>query len=615
MARRWPVPPMARLWSRQRAARTWPVRPVLAVVAAAALAGGCAAVPTVGQPEPVTGASGQAEQQFVQPVPPVPDRTWTAQQIVQGFLAASASFASDAAAARRFLAPPLRRSFHPGKRSAVTVLDGPLRPVSNTVGSRNVESESTLVKHVSLTGQQLATISSLGQYIDNPGPRKYVFQLAKYHGQWLITQLPSGSAVLLTQSDVQQVYQPRNLYVFSPAAGTSLVPEPVFAPQEDTYADVARGLVGALIKTGQTPSWLSPATITAFPAGTLLRSLSIVGSDAVVDLGGTVAGAAPQELRRMADQLVATLTSTSYGQAPISKSVTLKINGRMWDQALQDITAKVPGAEASSAPLYYINAAGAVSELEDGQARPVRGPAGRGEIPLGTIAVSPGKPTQLAGTLATGSGCVIYYGSLSGSAVLSHRTIPGGARCSSLSWDSLGDIWVVSGVRTWVLPAGSRQPVQVNLPPLPGTNPPSYQVLSLRVAPDSVRVAMLVKEQDGTRAILLSSVSRAHGQIEMGPGVNIIGTSLSTDAASPPSSLSWYDPDHLIVLAGTQLYEVPVNGGDAIAGGPVPRGAGSITSAGPGRIAAVSQGEILTSSGPQQIQQPAFKGTSPAYPG
>lgn len=101
----------------------------------------------------------------------------------------------------------------------------------------------------------------------------------------------------------------------------------------------------------------------------------------------------------------------------------------------------------------------------------------------------------------------------------------------------------------------------------------------------------------------------------MGPGVNIIGTSLSTDAAAPPSSLSWYDPDHLIVLAGTQLYEVPVNGGDAIAGGPVPRGAGSITSAGPGRIAAVSQGEILTSSGPQQIQQPAFKGTSPAYPG
>jgi len=591
------------------------LRPVLAAVAAAALAGGCAAVPTVGQPEQVTGASGQAEQQFVQPVPPVPGRSWTAQEVVQGFLAASASFAGDYAAARRFLAPPLRRSFNPGP--TVTVLDGPLRPYASRLGSHNVESESTPIETVSLMGQQLATISSIGQYVDNPGLRRYVFQLGRYHGQWLITQLPAGSAVLLTQSDVEQFYQPRNLYVFSPPGGPSLVPEPVFAPQEDTYADVAGDLVEALIQTAQTPSWLSPATITAFPAGTRLKSVSIVGSDAVVDLTGSIARAGPQELQRMTDQLVATLTATSYGQAPISKSVTLKINGRPVEQGLQaqDVTAKVAGAEPSTAPLYYIDAAGAVSELVSGHARTVRGPAGRGQVPLSTIAVSPGKPAELAGTLATGPGCVIYYGSLSGSGELSHRTIPGDSTCSSLSWDSLGDIWVVAGVRTWVLPAGSRQPVQVSLPSLPGVDPQSYRVLSLRLAPDGVRVAMLVVQQDGTRALLLTSVSRAHGQTSMGPGVNIIGTSLNTDAAAAPSSLSWYDPDHLIVLAGTQLYEVPVNGGKAIAGGPVPRGAESLTSAGPGRIAAVSQGEILTSSGPQQIQQPAFKGTSPAYPG
>jgi hypothetical protein len=584
---------------------------VLAVCAAAALASGCATVPTVGQPQPVTGVSGQAQQQFVQPIPPVPEPGWTAQEIVEGFLAASASFANNHAAARQFLAPPLRKSFDPG--FAVTVVSGSLRPSSKRVGPHNLEGESIDVDTVSLTGQQLATINTIGQYIDNPGPHRYVFRLERFSGQWLITELPSASAVLMTQSDFEQVYQPRNLYLYAPGS-LELVPEPVFAPQQDTYADVASNLVDALVMAVQQKSWLARATTSAFPGGTYrIGKVAIVGSNAVVNLGGGVTEAAPQELQEMAAQLVNTLTSTSYGQPPISKSVTLEINGQVADVGgtqSQDFAATVPGSHVGLAPLYYISASGAVSELAAGRGRPVRGTAGRGQIPFGMIAVSPSTPAQLAGALATGRGCDIYYGSLGGSGPLSHRTVPGSSRCSSLSWDSLGDIWAVNGTRIWVLPAGDRQPVAISLPQLPGFKPPSYRVLALRVAPDGVRVAMLVQKSTGGRDLLLTAVTRANKQISLGPSVTI-GTRLTTT----PTSLSWYDPDHLIVLAGSQLYEVPVNGGEVVTGGPVPRGTESITAAGPGQIAAVSQGEILTSSGPQQIQQPAVKGTSPAYPG
>jgi two-component system sensor histidine kinase MtrB len=600
-------------------ARRWPLlRPALAVAAAAAVAAGCAGVPTVGQPQEVRGASGQAEQQFVQPIPPVPGRGWTAREVVQGFLAASASFAG-APAAARFLAPSLRRTFKPA--NTVTVLSGPLHLLARRTGSRTIEGESTVIQTISLTGQQLANISDVGQYVDNPAPRTYVFQLARYNRQWLIITLPNESGVLLTQPNFVQVYQPRNLYVFSPlAGGQGLVPEPLFAPQGDTYSDLAKDLVNGLLNTSQQKAWLSPATNTAFTPGMHLRRVTIVGSDAVVDLGGAVDGLGAEELSQIATQLVATLTSTSYGQAPISKSVTLELNGHIPPGISQEsldphaVQAKVPGTRASTAPLYYLNAAGAVSELQSGKARTVRGPAGRGQIPLQMIAVSPTRPTQLAGTLASGRDCVIYYGSLSGSGELSHATI-GDHRCDSLSWDTLGDIWAVSGNDVFVLRPGSRQPVQVGLPPQPGNSPSPYRVLSLRVAPDGVRVAMLVQQPDGVRRLLLTAVTRVHSQIAMVQADSIIGTSLTADSAAQPSSLSWYDPDHLIVLAGTQLYEVPVNGGDAIAGGPVPRGTESITAAGPGRIAAVSQGEILTSSGPEQIQQPAVKGTSPAYPG
>jgi Lipoprotein LpqB beta-propeller domain/Sporulation and spore germination len=598
--------------ARQRAL----LRAAVAATAAAVLAAGCATVPTVGPPEAVSGSSGPA-QQFVQPIPPEPNSSWSPQDMVQGFLAASANFPSPGkpAAALRFLAPELRKSWRP--RWAVTVVAPGTKLTATPVGPATVQGAQTEVDTVSLTGQRLATISDIGQYLDQPGSQSYVFRLAKFHAQWLIIGLPRASA-LLTEADFEEVYQPRNLYFWSPASD-QLVPEPVFAPQTDALPNVATNLVDALLKSNlEQGSWLATATSTAFPAGTTLLGVSIDGSNALVNLGGAASAATTLQLQRMAAQLVTTLTSTSYAQSPISQSVTLEINGQPQevngDQVQQpsDYEYLIPRFPAASQTLYYIGASGAVSELASGsRARVVPGPGGSAQIPFATIAVSPADPAELAGALGTGRGCVIYYGALASTAALDHRDLPdrSDGPCVSLSWDSSREIWAATAHRIWVLPPGARQPTQVVLPSLPGSDSQPYRILALRVALDGVRVAMLVQTQTGQREVLVTAATRADDQISLGPAITI-GTSLSS-----PAALSWYDPDHLIVLAGSQLYEVPVNGGAPEAVGPGGSGSQVITSAGPGQIAVGGHGEILTSSGPNQIQQPAVKGTSPAYPG
>lgn len=591
----------------------------LAALAAAALASACATVPTAGRPTQVTGASGQG-QPYVQPVPPKPAASWTEQDIVQGFMAASASFANDHAAARAFLSPQLRKTWRPGWAAAV--LGGQQNLKVNAVGPRNILGESTLIATVSMTGHQLATISNIGQYQISPASQDYKFKLARFGKQWLITQLPQPSSVLLlTQTDFEQVYQPRNLYVWS-RNGDSLLPEPAFAPLEgvDANRTVATNLVTALLTNQPQASWLGSDTTTAFPRGTKLlgppkAQVAINGPTAVVNLSGAAARAGPDQLTHMAAQLVTTLTSTSYGQTAISRSVVLEINGRprtiMGRQVLQPelFQPLIPGYRQPRSPLYFLESSGAISELDPGADAPrvVQRPRGKEQARYSLIAVSPSGDSQFAGAAKDKNGCVIYYGTLGTTATLRHAMISGPGACTSLSWDSKGNIWAVADQTVWVLPAGTtRQPMNVAVPPLPGR--PSH-VLALRVAPDGVRAAMLLQHPGGPRQIALTAIS--------GTGASIVFDAAVTVGASvtDPVALSWYDSDHLIVLSRTQLYQVPANGGPALSVAGVSLGTRSVTALGPGQIATEANGEVLTSTGPDENQERVAKGTSPAYPG
>jgi hypothetical protein len=615
-------------------ARRRVLRAVGLAVAAAALVTGCATVPSVGQPRAVIGATGQIPQ-FVQLIPPVPQADWGPDQIVQGFVAASASFAGNHAAAQRFLSPAARRTLHLGSWPVTVVNVGsdptltPLRPAAGN-------GPPTLTQ-ATLRASQVATISDIGQYVYGPARRTYHFTLVRVGGQWRINSL-TPPALLLSQDSFMDVYQARNLYFWSPGY-QALVPEPVFAPQQDTYAAAAASLVHALMRTSQDlgsadqhdQTWLADATQTAFRPGTTLigDKVAIEGQTAIVNLGGAAARASPAELQRMARQLVTTLTSTSYASPPIARHVELQINGRQPRGASQ--RPSPPGPPLSTGPLYYLATNGTVSALSAQNAqsaqvgqnapsepsgRPVRNAPGHGQVPFSRIAVGsdPASGTQLlAGAAVAGQGCTVYYGPLTGTAPLSSSAVPdsGGGPCTSVSWDSRGDIWAVAAGDIWVLPAGSRQFLPIGPPLLPGGSAADYQVLSLRVAPDAVRVALLVKVAGPPAAnqVVMAAVSHLGGEFLLGTTV-AVGPTLAS-----PIALSWYDPDHLVVLARSELYSVPVNGGAPAPIVPAPDGVSSVTATGPGRIAVVGGTQVYTSTGLEQSMQPGPRGTDAAYQG
>jgi hypothetical protein len=588
-----------------------------AAVAAALLASGCANIPTVGRPTQVTGVSEQGLPS-VQPVPPVPHDGMTERAIVQGFIAASASFAHHHAAARAFLDSKLQQTWKPG--TAAAVVAGLTARVSRSLGPVIGNGQATLRGTVTVTAHQVATISDVGRYINSPASTVYKFHLTRAGKQWRITSLPSPSSLLLlTQADFKEVYQPRNLYVWTPDL-QALVPEPVFAPEEGTSASassVAENLIKALLTNTAQSSFLGSDTRSLFPRGTrLLGNVDVDGQTATVNLNRAAGRVSAARFQQMAAQLVVTLTSNSYAQPPVAGSVTLEVNGRVRPIDGRPVVgwhrfAHLVPTASHRLPMYFISKAGLVSELQPGTLpQPVQKPLAIGQRPFGLIAVSGGRQPQLAGTLTTARGCVIYYGSLTRLGSLHHQAIPipHSGPCTSVDWDRHGNIWAVASNAVWVLQPGGRQPIELPRPPLPGGGPPAYKVLSLSVAGDGVRAAMLIKNKDGTQQVALTAIG--------GSGTSIAFSSsiITGPALTDPIALSWYDADHLVVLSRSQLYEVPVNGGALIPVGPAP-GAVQVAAAGPGQVATAGGGVILTSSGPNENQQPAAKGTSPTYPG
>src|SRR5215471_14311463 len=103
---------------------------VVACLAVAALSG-CATLPTRGQALPVKEAQAGLGQgtDYPQLIPATPGKGWSPEQIVAGFLAASASFPQDHAFARLYLTPKSARTWNPGW--AVTVVSG--QPVPKLV--------------------------------------------------------------------------------------------------------------------------------------------------------------------------------------------------------------------------------------------------------------------------------------------------------------------------------------------------------------------------------------------------------------------------------------------------------------------------------------------------
>jgi Lipoprotein LpqB beta-propeller domain len=612
----------------------------LAAVAVIAAVAGCATAPSGGPPRRATG-SGTQVQAYVQPLPPPPPtKTWGPTAVVRGFLHASASYAFDPVAAEQYLAPPLRKSWHPESGPVAVVGGTPLLSSEPPFYKPQLESASepgAPREIVKLTGQRLATLSETGQYQYTPGVNvEYQFNLAKTNGVWLIDELPQGQpGLLLTQADFESVYQPRNLFFYAPAEPWQdpigvLVPDPVYAPVVSSNSalntNLATGLVNGLLN-GQ-GDWLSGATSSAFPAGShLLKQVKIIGHVAQVDLGGAAAHAQPLQIERMEAQLRATLGDRSYS-APLANQVQLYINNvpeYSWPASGNDLVTSL-----GTGPVLAVTGPGTVVQLpgnpRSGATSVTRVNAAQiGRTPITAIAAEPGggRTPPVAVAVPYGSGCAVLVTAGGQTPYRPYVLSTSGGTCTSLSWDNGGNLWAAAGQDVWLLPAQNRRPVAVDLTALTALSQSGSQILALRMAPDSVRAALLVRTRSGNSKLLLAAARFEHG------GAVAFGQPVSIGAGvADPIAISWQDAYHLAVLADNgAIWAIPLTGGAGLqpGGSPPPQslgaapdGAQTLTTDGPELIVGATDGGVshiwassLSTGGWAQVTS----GSDPVYPG
>jgi hypothetical protein len=624
--------------------RGWPG--ALVALAVAVTAAACATLPTSGSilVKSLHGSGGLG-QTGVQIEPVAPRTGWTPTNIVNGFLAASASPSYNPTSvtpaytvAREYLTPKYNRQWRPGW--AATIIDSP--NVVQRKLPKNLVTGGPLGPVVAVTGQHLAMLQTTGRYqagsvVVEPASTAFNFTLTQVKGQWRISGItvgtrPDPTLLLIRRSDFVRDYQPRNLYYYAPGQNSNvLVPDPVYIPQQAGSRGIVAGLVGALLKPPPNPSWLNEAATTAFPRGTVeLGNPQVIGGAlAVVNLGGAAAKATPVQRRRMLAQLDLSLISQPYqGQAqnPI-QSVLLKLNGRPVQPLTQAAYERYLPLGLDT-PLYYQVPAGpsgpaVVMRTRSDQQVTVPMPRAVGGVPFNTVAVSMASAGSAVVAGCSGKGVYLMPQSHGGEVI----TIRLPADCTSLSWDVHENLWVATGQQIFEIPrAAPNPPASPTLLPVAVPKFPHGRFLALRVAPDGVRVALIVRVGSVTKIEVaaismladIKYLAQKRQMLRVGPDV------------ANPVALSWLEPDHLLVLdqqgAGrTVLYEVPLDGAKSTEI-PTPGGVTAVAAAPQGgqqRVlvaigpTATAPGEIemSTTELPNPEWRPLVKGITPVFPG
>ena len=547
-----------------RSGRLRGLAPAAFVVALLALLAGCISEPSGGPVISYSMTQGPGGQS--QPLPQIiaqpPAAGWTPKQIVTGFLAASASFTGGQRIAREYLTTEENRAWTPNW-SAVVYSSGP-----NVGQAALTGTGSGQVAKVTVGGSVQAFLSGTGGYVapsasatgGAPGGSP-TFRLEKVGGQWRISKAPPY--LVLTSYSFQYDYQLRNLYFFDPT-GSYLVPDPVYVPLQATTASLMDGLVYDLIHPPG--DWLSRgATSTSLPAKTTtIGDVTLTGGTAAVNLGGAITKGANDKklMQQVSSQLLYTLIG-SGGSGPAVQSVELSVNGKPWSpqgpypNPVQQLPqSKYTPASGASSLFYYLDSTGDLMSCTSSTAKPVK------VAHIGTgytqIAVSPDK--QYVAALKNGS---LFTGRTVGPLV--RRA---GDGYTSLSWDPVDDLWATSGDQIVMLNGAASpsqqagKPVAVNVVNSDGTTENVGPFTGLRVAPDGVRVAIIVGGNDLDFGAFVPLTNARPGQA----AVEIV---LSQFYVSVPSatftSVTWYGPDNVIALRdpGPELTEYPVNGGSS----------------------------------------------------
>jgi Lipoprotein LpqB beta-propeller domain/Sporulation and spore germination len=602
-----------------------PVLAVLAVLIATALStAGCVSMPNGGpvQSFPVTQGPTAQSNPYVQIQPQPPGAGWSPKHIVQGFLTASASFGTYGRVARKYLTPQAQQIWDHPTWSAVVYKKGPdvADPVypaaaktapTGKAGKAGKDAKPTpttpTTATVQISGTIQATLEGNGSYsvpsASTPSASSYApapFQLVKLGGQWRISVAPSE--VLLTSDSFANDYQLRNLYFFDPT-GSRLVPDPIYVPLR-APGDLMHGLVQDLITPPK--DWLSNgATKTALPAGTKISQVSADGVTAIVNLTGSIVKAGNEVMQRVSSQLYWTLVGQGV------RSIQVEQNGKQWSppgsqgNPVQRQTKQAPATGANLVNYYYVDSAGYLVSRKGTTGKPVQ--LERIGTTYSQVAVSPD-----GRYLAALRDNTLYTGIVSGG--LAKR----GSGYQTISWDANNNLWAAQGAQVIMFhitvtqrqPLGQVASVPVDVITSSGVkNNPGVPFSTLRVAPDGVRVALVI----GKTQLTFGAISGQQGQE---PQIRLSQVQFSP-SANEFTGLTWYGPDNVITLAlpGPAATEYPVSGG-APTSIPVEPGMTTITAtSGNVLVAGLPNGHLVVDTNPFGAWMPLGMGGAPAYPG
>lgn len=487
---------------------------VVAVLVSAMLAlAGCAAMPTSG---PVSvGVAGDTEQESVEPLGDPPPEDGSPEDIVRGFLGASAAGFSRSSStenddfrnAREYLSGEARTSWTPRER--VVVYPTASSPQLRLDGSQ-----------VQVTVKVAARIDADGRY-DQAGPsaeETLTFGMVQdSDGQWRISALDDG--VVLSEPNFEAIYRSSTLYFLS-QDGTFLVPETRWFPLRNLATSIVRALMA-----GPSP-WLRDAVRTAIPEGATLQPDAVsVDADglATVSLAAGGLPTEPDDRSLMQAQLEASLRTARVRTVEVSSDgVAMEPDEITLDRG-QD-----PGGA-----LEAIQGGETLVQLTHGEFVPVEGVDSLDGLDLRSPARQPGGELRVA---LSGSARLVTLPTEAGS---SRTLFTSQVALLPPSVDRLG--WV------WTAPADGDELIAVDdsgdTVRLDADWLADREIRSLRVARDASRIAVVSDGSDGVRVDVASVVRDDSGSPQSLGAAQRVGATLS-DA----SRVVWVDESSLGVL-------------------------------------------------------------------
>jgi Lipoprotein LpqB beta-propeller domain/Sporulation and spore germination len=662
-------------WGLRRAcvlSRAWGL--AAAAVALAGSVAGCVNMPDNGPMGAIsaTPQSTAAAGNFIEPFPSAPSAGEDPTDIVNGFLVASADYPVNATIATAYLTGSAARSWGPGW--SVTVF----KQLDTTELGRGASPGPSDDAHavVEATGAVQSAFNGSGQFVStlnkDRSENSWSFRLVKVAGQWRIANPPKFR--LLDVSQFQDYYKAQDLYFVNPsitvgAQDQALVPDSVFVPVGTLATDLATNLVNALIPTlGSQPgenTWLQGA-VTTFPVSAKFISVQLAGTTAVVNLSG-LNSATSTELKQVSAQLAWTLaTPRVAGPPPAIQSVELELNGKPWTppKSICGVSQiRSPVQTQATYPCYnpYPSQPSGFSFTDHGQvwwrctaeARAQQGYVGQvfSVFPVAGSASAPScgnyvlensTATPPPAPLPAGSGppsltaispdgnYVAYYSPdakkifvRAMSTGAKPRPVQGtvGSGVTALSWDNNDNLWIAQNGDVYLAPL-NQSASQVNSAPA--------DVTDLSVAPDGVRVAFVAQGASPAQTqVQLAAIITSGAQAQSSPGhiapveSPTLGAPVQVAPDLPlPDTLTWYDADNLIVLAGSGsskvLAEVPVDGQDSSDQQQAPPGAITVAADSDQNalVVGLDNNRLAVSTGLEGPWQTlSVPGENPAYPG